>query len=234
MIRIRNLSDKQRKVLTWWADGSRTRNRDAIICDGAVRSGKTFCLGLSFFTWAMEQFSGAQFALCGKTIESVRRNLLYALVPLLETQGFQIKEKVSKNRLEVSFCGRENVFYLFGGRDESSAALIQGITLAGAFLDEATLMPRSFVEQTAARCSVEHAKLWFSCNPESTEHWFYREWVSKAEERNALRIQFTMRDNPSLSREVLERYERSFHGVFYRRSNSSGWGSSIHSGPSSR
>lgn len=217
MIRIRNLSDKQRKVLTWWDDGSRTRNRDAIICDGAVRSGKTFCLGLSFFCWAMEQFNGTQFALCGKTIESVRRNLLYALVPLLETQGFQIRERASKNRLEVRFCGHENVFYLFGGRDESSAALIQGITLAGAFLDEVTLMPRSFVEQTAARCSVERAKLWFSCNPESTEHWFYREWVCRAEERNALRFRFTMRDNPSLSREVLERYEHGFHGVFYRR-----------------
>ena len=60
-------SDKQRRVLTWWCDASEWRDREAIICDGAVRSGKTLCLGLSFFLWAMGKFDGEQFALCGGT-----------------------------------------------------------------------------------------------------------------------------------------------------------------------
>ena len=210
-------SPKQRKVLTWWRPGSPDRDRQAIICDGAVRSGKTLCTGLSFFCWAMRSFHRKNFALCGKTIVSVRRNLLEELLPLLEDMGFHCEQKVSRNILKVRLGGRSNTFYLFGGKDEGSAALIQGITLAGALLDEVALMPRSFVEQAVARCSVTGSKLWFSCNPESPAHWFYREWILKTEEKKALRLQFTMEDNPGLSQEVLERYKTMFEGTFYRR-----------------
>ena len=210
-------SKKQRQVLTWWRPGSPCRGRQAIICDGAVRSGKTLCTGLSFFCWAMCSFENRNFALCGRTIQSVRRNLLSELLPLLEKMGFRCDQKVSRNVILVRLGGRWNQFYLFGGKDESSAALIQGITLAGALLDEVALMPRSFVEQTAARCSVTGSRLWFSCNPESPAHWFYQEWICKAEEKKALRLQFTMADNPGLSREVRERYANTFQGAFYRR-----------------
>ena len=210
-------SPKQRRVLTWWRPGSPDRDKQAVICDGAVRSGKTLCTGLSFFCWAMSSFQNRSFALCGKTIVSVRRNLLSELLPLLENMGFRCRQQVSRNLLQVRLGGRRNTFYLFGGKDEGSAALIQGITLAGALLDEVALMPRSFVEQTAARCSVPGSRLWFSCNPESPGHWFYREWIQKAEEKQALRLQFSMADNPGLSREVLERYQSMFEGTFYRR-----------------
>ena len=215
-MRFRRFSPKQRQVLTWWCDPE-TRGREAIICDGAVRSGKTLCMGLSFFCWAMGTFRGQRFGLCGKTAASLRRNLLETVRPALEELGFRWEERVSRNQVRVRFGGGENTFYLFGGKDEGSAALIQGITLAGALLDEAALMPRSFVEQAAARCSVEGSRLWFSCNPEGPEHWFYREWVRKAEERNALYLHFTMADNPALSPAVRRRYERGFSGTFYRR-----------------
>ena len=210
-------SPKPKRVLTWWRPGSPDRGRQAIICDGAVRSGKTLCTGLSFFCWAMSCFQDRSFALCSRTIRSVRRNLLSELLPLLERMGFRCVQKVSSNVIQVRLGGRQNSFYLFGGKDESSAALIQGITLAGALLDEVALMPRSFVEQTAARCSVPGSRLWFSCNPESPTHWFYQEWVLKAEEKNALRLQFTMEDNPGLSSEVRKRYANTFQGTFYRR-----------------
>ena len=170
-------SEKQRRVLTWWRPGSPDREREALICDGAVRSGKTLCLGLSFVCWAMTEFSGQQFALCGKTALSLRRNLLTELGPMLGELGIQVRERRSEGLLLLSWRGRENRFWLLGGRDEGSAALIQGATFAGALLDEAALMPRSFVEQTAARCSVAGSRLWFSCNPEGPGHWFYREWI---------------------------------------------------------
>lgn len=210
-------SEKQRKVLTWWRPGSPDREKQAVICDGAVRSGKTLCTGLSFFCWAMSSFQNRSFALCGRTIQSVRRNLLSELIPLLENMGFRCEQKRSQNVIQVRLGKKRNSFYLFGGKDEGSASLIQGITLAGALLDEAALMPRSFVEQTAARCSVTGSRLWFSCNPESPAHWFYQEWILKAEEKNALRLQFTMEDNPGLSRKVRERYASTFQGTFYRR-----------------
>ena len=213
---IRGFSPKQKEVLTWWCD-PRTRDREAVICDGAVRSGKTMCMGLSFFCWAMASFQKRQFALCGRSMGSVRRNLLAPVRPLLEELGFELEERLSRNLLIVRFAGRENTFYLFGGKDEASAAAIQGVTLAGVLLDEVALMPRSFVEQAVARCSVERSKVWFSCNPEGPGHWFFREWIVRREEKRALYLHFTMWDNPALSRETILRYQRQFRGSFYRR-----------------
>ncbi len=215
-MRIRRFSTKQRRVLSWWhREGD--REHDAIICDGAVRSGKTLCMGLSFFLWAMGSFEGARFGLCGKTIISLRRNLWSEVKGVLGELGFTCTEKVSQNLLTVRMGKRENTFYFFGGKDEGSAALIQGVTLAGVLMDEAALMPRSFVEQACARCSVSGARLWFNCNPEGPEHWFYKEWIEKAAERRALYLHFQMEDNPGLTRRVLERYKNRFSGAFYRR-----------------
>jgi hypothetical protein len=84
-------------------------------------------------------------------------------------------------------------------------------------------MPRSFVEQACARCSVEGARLWFNCNPEGPRHWFYEAWISQAAARNALYLHFTMEDNPALSQKVRPRYERRYSGVFYRRFSRGAW-----------
>ena len=182
-----------------------------------MRSGKTFCMGVAFLLWAMTCFHGRQFALCGKTIGALRRNLLYDALPEVERVGVRCEERRSENSFTLRWGGRSNRFLLFGGQDEGSAALIQGVTLAGLLLDEAALMPQSFVEQACARCSVPGSKLWFNCNPEGPEHWFYREWILKAEERRALYLHFTMEDNPGLDEAVRERYQRLYSGIFYRR-----------------
>ena len=210
------LSLRQRKAFVWWA---RREYEDyaAIICDGAIRSGKTLAMGMGFFFWAMACFSDRQFALCGRSVGALRRNLLETVLPQLRKLGFACEEKRSEKLLIVRRRGRENRFYLFGGANEASAALIQGMTLAGVLFDEAALMPRSFVEQASARCSVEGSRLWFSCNPEGPNHWFYREWVCRAEEKRALYLHFTMADNPSLSARVRARYESMYSGIFYRR-----------------
>ena len=210
-------SPKQRRVLTWWRPGSTDCGHQALICGGAVRSGKTLCAGLSFLCWATLTFQGRRFALCGKTIQSVRRNLWSEVQPVLRALGFSWTERLSRGQITLRLGERENTFLLFGGSDERAAGLIQGVTLAGALLDEAVLMPRSFVEQVCARCSVEGSRLWFTCNPESPGHWFYQEWIRKAEEKGALHLTFTMADNPGLSPEVLARYKAMFRGTFYRR-----------------
>ena len=207
-------SPKQRQVLEWWREG----DRDAIICDGAVRSGKTFALSVSFFLWAMACFQRQRFGLCAASINGVRRNLLAQAKPVIQGLGFRWEEKASKNEVVVRGGGRENVFYLYGGRDEGSFTSIQGVTLAGVLLDEAALMPQSFVDQACARCSVWGGRVWLSCNPAGgPEHWFYKEWVARAEEKNALYLRFAMADNPGLSEQVRQRYERMFQGAFYRR-----------------
>ena len=213
----RAFSRKQRKVLTWWVPGNGDSEMEAIVCDGAVRSGKTMAMGLGFFLWAMSCFSGQRFGVCGKTISSLRRNVLSEILPRLEAMGATWKERRTENLVTVRFLGRENRFYIFGGRDESSASPIQGITFAGILLDEVALMPRSFVDQACARCSVAGSRLWFNCNPEGPNHWFYKTWILEAEKRKCLRLHFTMEDNPSLTEDIRERYRRLYTGVFYRR-----------------
>lgn len=210
-------SEKQRTVMDWWKEESEHHSREAIFCDGAVRSGKTLAMGLSFFQWAMTEFSDKKFGICGKTIGSVRRNLLSVVKPHLEGKDREWKEKRSENLVILRWGGNVNEFYLFGGKDEASADYIQGITLAGVLLDEAALMPRSFVEQALARCSETGSRLWFNCNPAGPRHWLYLEWVQEADAKNCLRLHFTMKDNPGLSASVRKRYESLYVGVFYRR-----------------
>lgn len=214
---INSFSPKQLRVLCWWHRGSPDSGHDAIICDGAVRSGKTFCLSLSFVLWSFYAFDSGDFGLCGKTIRSLRRNMVAPLLSLLRRIGFDCEEKLSQNLLLVRQGGSERRFYLFGGKDEGAAALIQGVTLSGVLFDEVALMPRSFVEQAIARCSVSGSRFWFNCNPEHPEHWFYREWIVAAAQKKALYLHFTMDDNPSLDEKVKRRYERLYAGVFYER-----------------
>lgn len=210
-------SKKQMQVLTWWHDRAPTAAKDAVICDGAVRSGKTTCMALSFVAWAFYRFDECAFALCGKTITSVRRNVLTPLLPLLQEIGVTVREQRAQNIVTLTFGARSNRFYLFGGRDAASAALIQGMTLHGVLFDEVALMPRSFVEQALARCSPAGAKFWFNCNPEHPLHWFHTEWIQKANEKNALYLHFKMTDNPALSPQVIARYETLYSGTFYDR-----------------
>lgn len=209
------LSPKQMKSMLWWA-WEDTKNHDAIVGDGSVRSGKTMSMTVGFVLWSMKNFNGENFAFCGKTIDSLKRNVITPMQKWLEGV-VKIKVNLSRNFLDISMCGHKNRYYFFGGKDESSYQLIQGITLAGVLLDEVALMPRSFVEQALARCSVNGSKFWFNCNPDSSEHWFYKEWIQKSDEKNVLHLHFTMDDNFSLSDETKNRYERTYSGVFYDR-----------------
>lgn len=153
-------SKKQRKVLKWWMDNSPDNDYDGIIADGAIRSGKTVSMSLSFVVWSMNNFNEQNFAMCGKTVGSFRRNVLFLLRVMLESGGYSVEEKRSDN-LFIVRCGEiQNYFYIFGGRDERSQDLIQGITLAGVLLDEVALMPESFVNQATGRCSVDGSKMW--------------------------------------------------------------------------
>lgn len=207
------LSEKQKKILAF----SYSRY-DSLICDGAVRSGKTSLMMVAFVDWAMREFSGQRFGICGKTVDSCVKNVVQPYLFLSYAKNrYVMRWKRADKVLEVRRGAATNYFEVFGGKDEGSAALIQGRTLAGVLLDEVVLMPRSFVEQALTRCSVDGAKLWFSCNPGNPQHWFYTEWIKRHRERNALYLHFEMTDNPGLSQKTLERYQSMFTGVFYDR-----------------
>lgn len=216
-MKLERFSPKQLRAMTWWMPRSADHGYEAVICDGAVRSGKSLCMGLGFFLWVMCCFDGQSFGICGRTGESVRRNVIAEIRPWLEAAGMQMRQKSAERTITVRFAGHENRFCVFGGNDERAAALIQGATFAGILMDEAALMPRSFVEQACARCSVEGSRLWFNCNPEGPQHWFYREWIRGAERKNCLYLHFTMEDNPALTPEIRRRYRKMYSGTFYRR-----------------
>lgn len=191
---------------------------DALICDGAVRSGKTSIMSLSFFLWAMGNFNNCAFAFCGKSVGAVERNIVTPLLSVVYLQqNFDIRYNRGDHVIIARRGHRENRIYLFGGKDESSYTLVQGVTLAGVLLDEVALMPRSFVEQALARCSVKGAKLWFNCNPENPQHWFRQEWILRPEKHNALHLHFLMDDNPALDEATKERYRSMYSGLFYER-----------------
>lgn len=208
-MRISKLSPKQGEIFAF-IDSSEY----ALICDGAVRSGKTLAMIAAFVIWAMENYSNTNFAICGKTVQSAERNLLN---PLRQIEGlpYSYKYKISTKTLIISSGGRENTFYFFGGKDESSYALIQGLTLAGVLFDEVALMPRSFVEQAIARTlSYKNAKLWFNCNPDAPTHWFYKEWI-ETPKQGVRHIHFLMPDNPILTDAEISKAEKMFTGVFH-------------------
>ena len=209
-------STKQLKVLKWWID-PRTKDKDGVIADGAIRSGKTLVMSLSYVIWAMETFSNQNFGMCGKTIGSFRRNVLTLLKLMLRSRGYKVKDHRADNLVVVSKNGVENNFYIFGGKDESSQDLIQGITLAGCFFDEVALMPESFVNQATGRCSVDGSKFWFNCNPAGPYHWFKTNWIDKRKDKQLIYLHFTMDDNLSLSERIKERYRSMYSGVFYSR-----------------
>ena len=207
------ISNKQKKILAFPYS-----RYDSLICDGAVRSGKTSIMMWAFVDWAMREFNGQRFGICGKTVDSAIKNIVVPFLSMtLAKERYMLRWRRADKILEVGYGNKTNYFEVFGGKDESSFALIQGRTLAGVLLDEVVLMPRSFVEQALTRCSVDGSKMWFSCNPDTPQHWFYAEWICKAHEHNALHLHFEMTDNPGLSKKTLERYQTMFTGVFYDR-----------------
>lgn len=210
-MQIRQFSKKQGEILKFAYSDENT-----LLCDGAVRSGKTLVMSLAFVLWAMTNFDKCNFAICGKTVTNAERNILRPLEQL-EGVPFAMSYKITNRCLTVKSAGRENYFYLFGGKDESSYALIQGLTLAGVLFDEVALMPQSFVDQAIARTlSYSNAKIWFNCNPESPSHWFYKSWIDNPS-RDYKHLHFLMSDNPILTDKEIARAESLFTGVFYDR-----------------
>lgn len=207
------ISQKQKQILAF-----PFTHYDALICDGAIRSGKTAFMTIAFIDDAMRRYNGQRFGICGKTIGSAKKNIIAPYRGIrYSREKYDIKWRASENEMVVSNGKRENVFEVFGGKDERSYALIQGRTLAGVLLDEVALQPQSFVEQALGRCSVEDSRFWFNCNPDCPQHWFYKDWICDLKKHNAIRLHFLLEDNPSLSPKKIEQYHNTYSGLFYRR-----------------
>ena len=213
-----DFSPRQLITMLWW-NNEEYAHCKGIVADGAIRSGKTTAVAYGFLLWSMTRFSDVNFGLCGKTIRSFERNVLMPMKGICASLGYSYRERKSENMIEIidRRSRRSNRYYMFGGNDERSQDLIQGITLAGVLLDEVVLMPESFVNQAMARLSVTGAKVWMTCNPEGLMHYVKRRFIDRYQEAQLLYVHFTMDDNFSLSDERRAFYKSQFTGVFYRR-----------------
>ena len=117
------ISPKQQKILAFPYS-----KYDALICDGAVRSGKTSIMMWAFVRWAMENFSGQRFGVCGRTVDSCTKNIIVPFTAMsLAKENYIICWRRGDKVMEVRRGAVTNYFEVFGGKDEGSAALIQGL-----------------------------------------------------------------------------------------------------------
>ncbi len=214
VFRFKPFSVKQKKVLTWWLEGSPYADYDGIICDGSIRSGKTIAMIDGFLTWSLATFENERFILAGKSMGALKRNVLTPMFEILAAKGIDYTYIRSEDpRIEIG----SNTYYLFGAVHDKSQDVLQGMTAAGCYADEVALFPQSFVEQMIARCSVEGSKIWMNCNPDSPYHYFKTEYLEKAVEKRLLHLHFTLDDNLALPDRIKERYKRMYTGLWYKR-----------------
>lgn len=210
-------SNQQRKLMHWWRPGLTSAENDFVIADGAIRSGKTIAMIIGFLTWSQTMYSGEAFILAGKTMGALKKNVIKPMLQILEAWGWPYDYVRSGSEPHIDIGS--NIYYLFGANTEAAQDALQGLTAAGAYLDEAALFPQSFIDQAIGRCSVTGAKIWMNCNPEGPHHYIREEFLVKAKEKKVYHLHFMMTDNLSLSPKVIARYKRAWpHGsVFYKR-----------------
>lgn len=211
--KFKPFSVKQRKLLYWWRKGSPYANCDIMIADGSIRSGKTIACICSFLQWSQTEFEGENFIIAGKTIGSLKKNVIGPLQQILNAWGWKYSYNRSENYIEIG----SNIYYMYDASNQSSQDKLQGLTAAGAYADEVGLFPQNFIDQMIGRCSIEGSKIFMNCNPESPHHYIKKEFIDKAKEKNIYHLHFTMDDNLSLSQKVKEKFKRMFTGVFFKR-----------------
>lgn len=206
---FRTFSAKQRRLL------AAPTGRYILLADGAVRSGKTIPATLRWLALLGELPRGAKALMTGKTLGSLRNNVLDDLFRIVGRKNYRYNRQDGM----LTICGRR--VRVVGAHDESSQDVIQGDTFAAWYADEVTLYPRNFADQAIARLSDEPGMVLWTCNPEGPFHWVHREFIdldAKAVSEGLVRrVHFELDDNPSLSEAYKRTLKATFTGVFYQR-----------------
>lgn len=213
---IEKFSRTQRDVFKWQSKPE-TRNADGIICEGTVRSGKSFSAALAYIINSFVVNNYPVWGMSGRTIGGVYKNVIIPIDTVLQSLGFKTTMKSSENTYLVEIGGKKKKFELFGGEGNYAYRAIQGRTFGGFLFDELTLHNKSFFQMAITRLSVENSKWWGTTNPDSPYHWVKKEYIDLAEEKNLIVKKFVLMDNPALSDKVKAMYDRMYSGVFRKR-----------------
>lgn len=189
------------------------RNSDAKlnIADGSVRSGKTISCTVRWIDYVLTGPPG-DLCMLGKSMGTLRRNVLNDLFDIVGPKHIRW---IDRQQGEFQMYNRR--IYAFGAANEEAEGKIRGATFAGAYCDEANLYPESVWMQLQARLSIEGAKCFANCNPDSPYHWFYQKVIMSDEIASKKRWSFTMNDNYSLSEEYKLQLASQYSGVYKRR-----------------
>lgn len=188
-----------------------------VILHGAVRSGKTIACNIRWLAYIANGPKG-DLAMCGKTRDTLQRNVLNTL---FDTVGDQNWHWVNKQAGELELLGRR--IYCFGAANEEAESKIRGATFAGALCDEVNLYPENFFTQLMARLSITGAQCFCNCNPDSPQHWFYIKYLTNSKIRDKQVWKFYMEDNPSLSPDYIANLKSEYSGVWYERMINGKW-----------
>lgn len=188
------------------------------VWEGAVRSGKTIGSLLAFLLLVATASRRGEIVVIGRTRESVARNVFG---PLMDVELFGPLAKLVKYTAgapTAKILGR--TVHVMGASDARAEAVLRGLTVAAAYVDEATLVSEQFWMQLLARCSVKGAKVYATTNPDGPSHWFKKKVIDRVGELGYARYTFLLDDNVALCRENPEyvaQLKREYRGLWYRR-----------------
>lgn len=187
------------------------------IAEGAVSSGKSFIFLIRFLE-ELESGPDGEYLIGGKSETTVLRNVVK---PLDNMVGGILKYNHSRREFNLF----DKMVYVVGANDERAEGKIRGLTLAGALLDEATLLPQSFFKMCLSRLRVPNAKLFATTNPDSKFHWLKTDFLDKfAEDHEELAsFQFKLEDNPYLTESYKNSLKKEYSGLWYRRFINGEW-----------
>ena len=173
-----------------------------MIGDGIVRCGKSKSGIYGLANYAQCNYHGHTFALAFRSAKQYQQIGAREMRSWAREVGATIRNTDAGLRVTTK-NGYSNEFVRVLGRDVSSVDSIQGLTLAGAFIDEAPLQPEDFIQELSFRLSVPGSKMLMVCNPAGGKrHWFYQTYIQPCldDPNNGVYVRFTLNDeqNPAL------------------------------------
>lgn len=195
------------------------RDKPLNILEGAVRSGKTWCLHPKAI-YCCKYAVGGRKIITGVSKQSVYNNFLTDLFNLVGPKNYAY----GRDNGHLRICDSE--WLVIGAKDEGSEKYIRGLTVGVALCDEISLMPQSFFQMLLTRMSPKGARLYGTTNPDSPYHWLKVNYLDNDELKNNGTLwsqHFTMADNPNLGSEFIESQKRLYTGFFYKRFIEGSW-----------
>ncbi|KKI18771.1 hypothetical protein XM48_10610 [Leucobacter sp. Ag1] len=191
------------------------RRKKIAIWSGAVSAGKTYVSLYAFLIAVLDAPPGGRIIIVGRTLDTIQTNIFTLLTDPAIFGELTKHVQYTPGAKTARILGR--TVYLYGANNAESETKIRGMTVALAYVDEATILPEGFWDMLMTRLRVRGARCLATTNPGSKNHWLRKKWILKADEKNVIHFSFTMDDNPSLDPDYVRDTKAQFAGIFYQR-----------------